>query len=496
MIETLWNQVMAYAPLLRQCTGKYGDFTLHRYCAYIAEISKQAYQKEPICPSGEISQAVKEYLAPLLGEHMAKAAAGQMQRQTLLLTANHHEAEFCVQSVQGNLLYAHVLELCGQGDGIVPVFANTTVNMANRNFPRGILVYRTKKGLLRVPVFPFRERNTLVAAAGSFTSQMIEAARETVNRNRMNGILAEQTARALDQILTQVYGDPAILGTQGYAKQAVLVNRLLGKRMQKDRGREFLYIEMEEIAKRLLQADLEKENSLPGKILFQESLRNQVLEALDKKSGCWELGGRRGTVFFWGVDRRKRRVSMQLEQEGSRWYLAGADMEGEILRYHYTKEHIRMLLAQGALVPGLFVTFLELYFLRGYAVAGGCFQSLYLDEMCGGLCKALAQQGGYQEEIRKLQDKRSFYLSGPMFLTGGERECYPLGTVELLEQGGISEAAIEQSLQITLRQSHKTGIYNFYPDLIRGSQQQKNWWNLLSRELAQEKEDFHLPVQE
>ena len=169
MIETLWKQVKDHAPLLRQCTQLYGTLTLHRYCERIAQISKQAYQKQGIYPSEEISEAVRDCLVPLLGEKLAEAAAGQVSRQPLLLTANHHEAEFCVQSVQGNLLYAHVLELCGSGGGIVPVFANTTVNMANRNFPRGMLAYRTEKGALRIPVFPFQERNTLVAAADSFT---------------------------------------------------------------------------------------------------------------------------------------------------------------------------------------------------------------------------------------------------------------------------------------------------------------------------------------
>ena len=178
---------------------------------------------------------------------------------------------------------------------------------------------------------------------------------------------------------------------------------------------------------------------------------------------------------------------MRLEREKDNWYLTGTDMEGELLRYRYTKENILMLLEQGALLPGLFATFLELYFLRSHALAGGCFQSLYLRDMCIGLCKALERQGGYRQEIEKLQDRMCVYLSGPMFLTAGKSACYPLGTVELLERGGISEAAIEKGLQITLEQSHKIGIYNFYPDLVPGNQKMENWWNLLSKELAQER---------
>lgn len=494
MKETLMKQILAEAPLLKQCLVENGSKTLKQYCCEMAEKGRNVTLEMEA--SEDVKGAVFDYLLPLVGEELARKTASQVYEQKLLLTANHHEAEFCVQALQGNMLYAYVLEKMGYEEGMIPIFSNTTVNMSNENFPRGMLVYRTNTQMERFPVFPFRERNTLVSEAAGFTEEMVNQTQKTVERYILNGTLEEKTGQMIKGILKEIYLEKSILENSRYAIQAFHINRQLGKYIYRDKKKEFLYIELEEITKRLLYKDLNRKEGLTKKILFCKPYRENFTIQLNGKTGCWDGENKRGTWMFWGIDTKKRRFSMEWKQQEDKEVLVGTDMEGNVYSYDYTKENVILLLEQRKLLPGLFLSFFELYFLRSYAMAGGCFQSLYLKDMCEGICSALKNIGGHEREIEILKKKESYYLSGPMFLLGyqqvsgvegKEERAYPLGTVELMEQQGISWQDFCEKLNITVEQAHMIGIYNFYPDLILKKQQNENWYQELSREFAKTK---------
>ena len=486
------KQILAEAPLLEQCLIESGTLSLKDYCCQMAKKARDVTME--LAPSEDVREAVSDYLVPLVGNELAKKAAVQVYEQKLLLTANHHEAEFCVQSLQGNMLYAYVLDKMGYEEGIVPIFSNTTVNMSNENFPRGMLLYKTNTQMERLPVFPFRERNSLVAEAAGFTEEMVNQTKKTVERYILNGTLEEKTGLIIKEILTKIYLEKSILKNPRYAIQAFHINRKLGNCIYRDRKKEFLYIELEEITKRLLYRDLKGEEGLTEKILFCKPYQENLTAQLDGKTGCWDTQRKKGTWMFWGIDSRKRRFSMMLKQQDKKEFLEGVDMEGNVYSYEYTKKNILLLLEQRKLLPGLFLSFFELYFLRSYTMAGGCFQSLYLKDMCEGLCYTLETIGGHNREIEILRQKKCHYLSGPMFLLEyqnvinegkKEKRAYPLGMVELMEQEGISWQDFCGKLDITMEQAHIIGIYNFYPDLLPKSKQSENWYQELSLEFAQ-----------
>ena len=494
MKTAFMKQILEEAPLLEQCLKESGTLSLREYCCQLAE--KASDVTAEIEPSEDVKEAVCDYLLPLVGKELAEKTARQVLEQKLLLTANHHEAEFCVQALQGNMLYAYILEKMGYEEGIVPVFSNTTVNMSNENFPRGMLVYRTHTQMERLPVFPFRERNSLVAEAAGYTQEMVYQTQKTVKRLVVNGTLEQLTGQAIQGILEGIYLDKSVLENERYAIQAFHINRKLGRYIYADRKKEFLYIELEEITKRLLYKDLKKTESLTQKILFSKTYRESLTQQLNGKTGCWDRERNKGTWMFWGVDVKKRRFSLFLEEKGDKEILVGSDMEGNSYSYEYSKENILELLKKRKLLPGLFLSFFELYFLRSYTMAGGCFQSLYLKDMCEGICGMLESVGGYEEKIEILRQKKCHYLSGPMFLLGyqklldgdyKEELAYPLGTVELMEQKGIRWQDFCDKLSMTMEQAHIIGIYNFYLDLIPKKMQSENWYRKLSLEFAKDR---------
>lgn len=487
------KQILAEAPLLEHCLMENRTLSLREYCCQLAE--KGRCVTKGIERSEDVREAVFDYLLPLVGTELAKKTATQVYEQKLILTANHHEAEFCVQSVQGNMLYAYVLEKMGYKEGIIPIFSNTTVNMSNENYPRGMLIYRTRKQIERLPVFPFRERNSLVSEATGFTKEMVQQTQNTVKRLVVNGTLEKVTGDNIQDILENVYLDKSILENERYAIQAFHINRKLGSYIYNDRKDDFLYIELEEITKRLLYKDLEKTESLTEKILFCKPYRTFLTQQLNGKTGCWDSKSKRGTWMFWAVDQKKRRVSMTLEEKNGKEILMGTDMEGKLYSYEYTKEKIVDLLKQRKLLPGLFLSFFELYFLRSYTMAGGCFQSIYLQDMCQGICTMLKNVGGYEKEIEILKQKQCHYLSGPMFWleyqkvpgVDNKEMAYPVGIIELAEQNGLGWQEFCDKLSISVEQAHVIGIYNFYPDLIPKKIQSENWYRKLSLEFAESK---------
>ncbi len=492
MKQELMEDILKEAPLLRETIEKYGDMTLDEYCAYLAKEGQDVTWE--IMETEDVADAVRDYLTPLVGGKLAKNVGNQVIKQKLLLTANHHEVEFCVQALHGNLLYDAVLQKMGFIKGIVPVFSNTTVNMSNENFPRGIQVYHTNTQMERFPVFPFRQRNSLVAVAEGLKKEYLQQTKKNVLRNKVNKTLGPKMEQTIVKLIEEVYEDEKILSQSHYAKQAVLANQKIGKKLYQGTEKEFLYIELEDVTKRLLIKDLSKENSLVYKLLFDERYKQRLTDLLQGKTGCWDTKQGKGTWFFWGIDKKKRRVSMVPEIRGNQTWIQGKDMEGNSYAYEYEKENILRLLEEGQIIPGLFVSFLELFFLRSFTMAGGCFQSLYLEDMKKGICKTLESIGGYDKEIEILKKKKCFYLSGPMFLMGYQekekkkKQVFPMGTLEILEQGGIREEQLRASMELTMRQAHEIGIYNFYIDLIPKSKLKEAWYQKLSEEFSNSRE--------
>lgn len=480
MVELLMSQVHEEAPLLREVDDKFGDWTLEKYLDAICPASCSS-----VLPDCDVSEAINEYLLPLVGEKVAKEAAIQVEKQKLLLTANHHEVEFCVQSFQGNILYDALLKGKGFSGNVVPILSNTTVNMSNANFPRGMMIYHTKnkEELLKIPIFPFKMRNSLVAAADPFTRSMVESAQVVLKKEYTLGHISEYTYFAARHVLEDYYLDTDVLTADRYAEQALMINRMIGKELYHNPEKEVLYIELEEISRRLLVKDIQRLNTLTYQILFDDLVRLAILKELDGKVGCWGTESLvrqerpNGTHFFWGVDERKRRFPFCLVREEGKMFLHGVDMSGGIHHIPYTADHIIQYLEERKMIPGLFLSFLELHLLRNYTLLGGCFQSIYLQDMNEGLIRVLDTCGDFQNIKNCLKGKKNYYLSGPIVAIGQEDgKGFPVSTIELLEQGGITERFLSEVLKFSIREADKRGLFTFYGDLIKNNQQRKNWW--------------------
>lgn len=169
-------------------------------------------------------------------------------------------------------------------------------------------------------------------------------------------------------------------------------------------------------------------------------------------------------------------------QEKDETRLQGIDMGGETHHIVWSEKTLIRAMEQGELIPGLFLSFLELHLLRDFTLLGGCFQSLYLQSMNEGIRRAIGSGEKLGDIQESLKNKINYYLSGPVVALAGENGIrFPMSTVELLEQGGVSESLVTEFMDVSLKEANRRGVFTFYGDLVRGDRRWTDWWIKLKR---------------
>ncbi len=469
----------------------YGELRLRDYIKIFNE-----NQAPPLQPREDLITVAHDYAGRLLGEKTAEALRRRLEEVPVILTANHHGVDYLPMYVQGSLIYA----LANAADAarsrtettVFPVFAYGSVSLNNPTYPRGILLARRRSSpaspettgrreeapSLRINIFPDSVKHLMVSAAPPFSREMVERACGQVERFYREGAISQIEYTALRLILGEEYSREQVLSQANYSDQAVILNHRLWKRFFNETLRpdmpDMVYLEMEKIVAELLPADLARQHTLTYAVLFDAFLREAVLEKLDGRNGCWqrrhllalregeldstrrrELGRLSGTVFFWGVDDKGRRVHLDLIREQGRDYLQGRDDSGKLHRVAYTPEGISEALGARRILPSLFTTFLMVSFARGFRCFGGPWQTTYLPEMQQGLLQALQATPGYSGWVNICAKVRTAnYVAGMIVAVA----CYPegmsaAGPVELLARGGLSAPDLEKIGDMTVEEA-------------------------------------------
>ena len=128
----------------------FGQLDLDRFAEIQAK--KVRHNTEAGClrdPSDAVKAAVD------LTEGILGKADGDRLREALkmkvICTADHHGSLYCSQFLQGNVLFALMMEKLGSRNMHVPIFAAGQVELENSTYSRGICAYasRHQKQLLR-----------------------------------------------------------------------------------------------------------------------------------------------------------------------------------------------------------------------------------------------------------------------------------------------------------------------------------------------------------
>jgi len=120
------------------------------------------------------------------------------------------------------------------------------------------------------------------------------------------------------------------------------------------------------------------------------------------------------------------------------------------------------------MLPSIFSCFLVMALARGMTCVGGYYQADYLPKMQAGVVDALRSVEGYQAIALKVGlsccDR---YLSGmQMVMNEQDKGLIPAGPIEVIAQGGLSDADLDHIESMTLLEGHYGSLVETLPDLI------------------------------
>lgn len=462
--NALLEQARSIAPTIDRAIRICGDLTLNEY---IKRFSLPRIT--PIQPAEDFLQLALEYNEDQAGFSTA-LELDRVLRYPLLNTANHHGVDYFPPSVQGNLLFWKALSAQGVRAKVLPVCYFGMVSLSNSSYARGLTSNASSEGLIRVPIYPEDDRNKMVRYVKAFTRDQIHGAIKRTKRNLEEGYAKQDLLRALEVY----YLDEQVLSMDRYGDQAVRINRLISRDMfpQGDIP-EIVSMEMEHIFKGLLLLDLENEDSLIYRLLYDSRLPEPVM-------------------FFWGVDKSHRRYMLEF---GKDRVLRGTTMAGETVNLPAGPKELAGLVEREEVLAAAYTMAVLLCFARGYTWVGGYFQGDYLPEWqrltIDSLSK-LEEYRGWAEQIGTLDC--SGYLSGPLFamIRSLEGDLAPAGPLEIIRKGGLSHRRLEELMDATVLEAHVMGLSGSYPDLVRSDQREPQWRSLLRNQLNQSYERFRL----
>ena len=466
----LLNAVRQKSHIMDTAIRQYGNIPLKEYVRQF-----KPFGGKPIQPADDFLTFSMEYNEALLGKEIA-LELDKVLRFPLLNTANHHGVDFFPPSVQGNLLFWQALKENGISTKYLPICSFGIVSLSNSSYARGITSYSNCGRLFRIPVFPKSIENKMVRYVPAFTGEQVK---HTIFR--LNTEFGELTASdGIRQALEKYYLDETVLAQSSYGNQAVLINRMLSEDMYPEGDiPQIIYMEMEQIINRLLLKDLEDENSMIRRILYDKRILGEINRQMAEERSSISA------VFFWGTDHAGRRFVMDFCTDG---VMRGVTLAGETVEMPASAEDIAELIQQEKIVPSGYTMAILLNFARGYTWLGGYFQGDYLPEWQRVTAAALEKAEEYRGWAERIMDYDcSGYISGPVFAMNLTEDglIAPAGPLEIIHNGGINLNTLDHLMEATVEDAHMMGLSSAYPELVQKPERIDGWSRLIGERLVE-----------
>ena len=436
-------------PAAAELLARHGDKTLRAY------LGQLRHRPSPdILPSGDLLAAVEDYFTSFFGAETARECAEVLRRSRCMTTANHHHPAFEFMTVQDTILCDQWLRLQGETGEVVPVVACANLSLTSTLYPRGMVVYdcTLPEGRLRLPLYSWKLRRPCVAAIGGIVPEMVDNVLKRLPQEVRQGSITARMGDTLERFCREVLLSEEVQRYDTLREQTTVINDMISQRYFTDRRPRYIWMPMETITARLLARDLRREGGILHQMLFREGLRTALLRELDGVAGCW-TGDTGGTHFFWGLDSRNILFPLRLREEAGETVLAGQNSLGEDVTVSFTPQALTKGLLAQTLLPGIFLCFLEIHFLRDFTVFGGYYQPTYLAQMRRGMVQAMRELGGFDEEAAVIETKRSDMTLGLIYLLRSHGAgLFPVSTAELMERP-VSMAEIEERLEMPVSEA-------------------------------------------
>ena len=453
-----------------QASYAFGRMDLDAFVSLQAEKVRHNRQIGFLRDPADYEASVLSLTRRLVGESAASDLR-EVLRQRVICTADHHGALYCSQIMQGDLLFALLLEKLMSRNPIVPVLAAGQVELENVTYARGICAYSSGDRKVLLPLFPAKHSVQLASHAALITPDMIERFR----RRFVDPETDLRLRHTLDEICREIYESEDMSRAESFSQQSTIAGKKLMDHLFTGEAPSFTFLEMETVVLPLLLTELKDESSLLFRLLYDESIREKLTrQKLPDGLSVSDL-------LFRAADEKGRKIMLSLNPDGS---LTGRDWRKEPVCFGTAPEILSSLIREKRVFPGVFTEALLLFFERGITWMGGMFQASYLPHWQTGLADVLEQAGcGIQAEQIRAYDCTG-YICGPMLaLSRGDGFATTTGPVELWQDPVPFEKIRESAGRTTLWDGHRIGLSEMYFDLVSRDEREPDWYRLIAEEM-------------
>lgn len=379
LLSRIRDRVYERKPFLKAIIEKLGEKSILHYVHGYADV-----EIHPLMQSRKVEflDTFEREVTETLSPELAKKGRRQLEKTFFVSTNDHHGPMNAFDAFNAHLVLAldSIDGPPADATEAVIVFSCCNVSLNNISFPRGLLYsVNAPDGLAmkRLSLLPSNSHSCSLYGYRSYEPREIEKLRKLLRQNVRDHEISPAIAEKLDYIVTNIFGDPAILGRKMYSAQSSIINgKLWDLVFQGQSGAPaFVSVGQERIVARILQDHHLRADTLIHRLLFHPDYERLTLKYFDGIYGAFSMNEGHGTYLFWG---RSASTGMRLRMQRS-----GADLvsDDRTLSVPWTPEGIAEGLKNRTLIPSILLVFEVLSFYYGLKCLGGYSQVNYLTFM-------------------------------------------------------------------------------------------------------------------
>ncbi|MFA5107055.1 MAG: hypothetical protein WC497_01865 [Patescibacteria group bacterium] len=440
-VEILKNGIRKYAPVVAEyfdCNDTITEFS-HTLYAYTAD---------------SVHTQRQELLARTIAGYLARVFQRQ-ERLTPPLSLNivdHHSILNHPILLATNLVAnAHRL-LTGDRQPIVVL--TSSVVPPNNFFNRKGFQLHGK----RVPLFSNKEMHQASCFIGRRDFNFTENLRKTDSWNNFTGE-EQDFLKAIEQEI----GGLDFSRVQSYNDQIGVINAFLWKKLFHKSIREtipdLLYVTQEDIMRTILPSVLAEDNIL-SRSLFKSDFRTRILAAFEDLTGCWNEAKGKGTHFFWYRDAKNEAKPM---------FLRGTILRSTDGRFELdlgNSAEVIKSLADGAIIPNLFVIFGYLTFWLGVRPLVGHGSCNYLTKMKEAWLSVLADEPDESARVQSVDTKGLIGGTIATYARDAQNAIINQYAFDVIYDGGLTRDYLEHLLAMKYKDLLQPALLEIYESYV------------------------------
>lgn len=350
--------------------------------------------------------------------------------------------------------YATILDRDEAPDIVTLSTGNVPVN--NALFKRGIS-FADK----HINMFTRNEYNRLVLSQKNTKLSLAALATSSANKEALKnkGIkeFSDEEVSFLKEIDENIISKHSVSGM--YSDQCTVWNHYLWERLVEPELREHLLrlfvLQGEDLdCQFLIDVVKNHQDSFVYRIIFDEETRKLAIKMFDGLYGCWNLKNHSGTMFFFVLNERGKRVDLWVDGDKLR------DEKG-IFTLSLNEQDVIDALTHKTIYPSILTTFLMIAFWAGIKCLGGVNQIRYLTDYKNTLTKLLEGIGDKDKQFVETVDLLGVNTFSIFFkkINNAPKELFAF---DVFYQGGITRQYLDNIGHLTVRDVLMPSLPFFY----------------------------------